>query len=141
MSMTNTLNIRRDIRRGDVCWVEIEVKKGSKKQSGVRPVLVIANQKAIDNSPVIQCIPLTTKLKRLDLPTHVVLTSGNLREVTMALTEQLELIDKNELGEKQGSINAYDMRKINHSIVIQLALDDMEMKYAPKYEKKLQFAM
>ena len=140
MNNTNTLNTRRDIKRGDIFWVEIEVKKGSKKQSGIRPVLVIANQKAIDNSSVIQCIPLTTKLKRLDLPTHVVLTSGNLFEVTMALTEQLELIDKDELGMKQGSISMDDMIKVNHSIVIQLALDDMQ-QYAYKYEKKLQCAM
>ena len=42
MSMTNTLNTRRDIKRGDIFWVQIPVLENSQIQSGIRPILIIA---------------------------------------------------------------------------------------------------
>ena len=56
-------------------------------QSGNRPVLVISNDVANRNSPIITVIPLSSKLKKLELPVHVVLTE---KDCEMLRDEHLE---------------------------------------------------
>jgi mRNA interferase MazF len=120
-------------KRGDIYYAKLPVIENSRIQQGVRPILLISNQKAIDNSPVFQYIPLTSQIKKPDFPVHFILTSGDLDVTSMALTEQIGIIDKHRLLEKRGTVSEYDMKKINRTIRIQLDLDDEEeneQKYA-----------
>ena len=71
----------------EVWFAELGDHSGTSVQSGTRPVLVISNDVANRNSPVITVIPLSSKLKKLELPVHIVLTE---KECEMLRDEHLE---------------------------------------------------
>lgn len=85
----------------EIWFAELGDHSGTSVQSGTRPVLVISNDVANRNSPVITVIPLSSKLKKLELPVHIVLTEGDCEmlrnehlEDSILLVEQITTIDK-----------------------------------------------
>lgn len=85
----------------EIWFAELGDHYGTSVQSGNRPVLVISNDVANRNSPIITVIPLSSKLKKLELPVHIVLTEDDcamLRdehlEDSILLVEQITTIDK-----------------------------------------------
>ena len=94
-------------KRGDIYFVNFGDKTGS-EQGGIRPALVVSNNKANRHSPVVTVIPLSARVwKKRHLPTHVQIPlnkSVGLDKPSMALAEQVETLDKTKLGEKIGKI-------------------------------------
>ena len=85
----------------EIWFAELGDHAGTSVQSGTRPVLVISNDVANHNSPVITVIPLSSKLKKLELPVHIVLTEDDCEmlrdehlEDSILLVEQITTIDK-----------------------------------------------
>ena len=85
----------------EVWFAELGDHSGTSVQSGTLPVLVISNDVANRNSPVITVIPLSSKLKKLELPVHIVLTEKECEmlrdehlEDSILLVEQITTIDK-----------------------------------------------
>lgn len=112
-------------KRGDIYIVDFGKNIDTRKQCGIRPVVVVSNNKANAYSPVITVVPLTCKIhKKRFLPTHVYIpvTAGyGLSCRSLALAEQVEAIDKNQLLEKKGYIVSDDiMGKITKAIQIQI---------------------
>lgn len=95
-------------KRGDIYFVNFGENRSSYKQSGIRPAVVVSNNKANQKSPVITVVPLTARIwKKKYLPTHVQIPlkrSSGLDKPSMALAEQVETLDKECLGEKIGEI-------------------------------------
>ena len=61
-----------ECRRGDIYFVDFGRDTESNLQCGIRPALVVSNNRANENSPVITVIPLTARTyKRPHFPTHV----------------------------------------------------------------------
>lgn len=94
-------------KRGDIYYVDFGEKAGS-EQGGVRPALVVSNNKANKHSPVVTVIPLSARVwKKKYLPTHVQIPlkkSSGLNKPSMALAEQVETLDKTRLGERIGEV-------------------------------------
>lgn len=112
-------------KRGDIYYVNFGENKDSYKQSGVRPAIVVSNNKANVYAPVITVIPLTGRTsKKAYLPTHVQVSrskSSGLYRDSMALAEQVETLDKKLLGEKIGEvIDEVVMEQITHALQIQI---------------------
>lgn len=86
-------------RRGEIYNVDFGNNENSYKQCGVRPALVVSNNRANENSPVVTVVPLTARVwKKKYLPTHVQIplkASVGLSKPSMALAEQVETLDKN----------------------------------------------
>lgn len=82
-----------NLRRGDIFWFEVELGENSYIQGGKRPWLVVSND--IGNSLVefAIVIPLTTKLKKMQMPTHVPFVWGNSLRNSVALCEQIRTVD------------------------------------------------
>ena len=60
------------IRRGDILWADLGMFPTTSVQGGVRPVIVVSNNKANTYSSVITVVPLTSRIyKKRYLPTHV----------------------------------------------------------------------
>lgn len=85
----------------EIWFAELGDHYGTSVQSGNRPVLVISNDVANRNSPIITVIPLSSKLKKLELPVHIVLTESDCEmlrdehlEDSILLVEQITTIDK-----------------------------------------------
>ena len=84
---------------------------GDSVQSGVRPVLITQNIVAGTTAEV---LPLTSKLKALHLPTHVVVqpdTSNGLSCPSMILAEQVTTINIAALIKKLGCLQRKDLIK------------------------------
>lgn len=91
-------------RRGDIYYVDFGKRDGS-KQGGIRPALIVSNNRANRNSPVITVVPLTARVwKKKYLPTHVQIFGNGLLKPSMALAEQVETLDKSHLKEKIGEV-------------------------------------
>ena len=110
-------------RRGDIFWAELEGEAGSSMQAGARPVLVVSNNKANQYSSVITVIPITSKMGKTKLPTHVLIKEGGLSKPSIALAEQITSINKDRLDRKIGSIqHTVYVGLVKKAIGIQLCL-------------------
>ena len=49
-------------RRGEIYNVDFGNNENSYKQCGVRPALVVSNNRANENSPVVTVVPLTARV-------------------------------------------------------------------------------
>ena len=84
------------IRRGDILWADLGMFPTTSVQGGVRPVIVVSNNKANTYSSVITVVPLTSRIyKKRYLPTHVFISKYDMtgiRKGSLALAEQVSLI-------------------------------------------------
>ena len=84
------------VKWGQIYLCNLGDRKGS-VQSGVRPVLVVQNNIGNNNSTTTVVATITTVLKKLNQPTHIVLDeSCGLRKKSMVMLEQITTIDINK---------------------------------------------
>ena len=111
-----------DIQRGQIYWVDFGSNTTGAEQGGIRPALVIQNNIGNSKSPAIVAIAITSKLKSMHLPVHVViddLESCGLTENSMVLTEQVKTIDKSRVVGYIGECPHFLMKKIEKAIKIE----------------------
>lgn len=112
-------------KRGDIYYVDFGSNHKSYKQSGIRPAVIVSNNKNNVNAPVVTVVPLTARVwKKKYLPTHVQIStkcSVGLDKPSMVLAEQVETLDKDRLGEKIGKITDEEtMNAITVALQIQI---------------------
>ena len=114
------------LKRGEIFFAELNPVQGS-EQGGIRPVLVVQNDVGNSHSPTTIVLPITSRLTKAKLPTHVELTkveSGLARD-SVVLAEQIRTIDKQRLQQKVSSLNDSAMNKINHAMEISMGIDNL----------------
>ena len=120
----NKLHNNLDLKRGMIVFADLGGNKGS-IQSGKRPVLICSNDMNNKYSSVLTVIPLTSKMSKRPLPTHVELNSENtpcLKFKSIALCEQIITLPKDSIEYVIGNVSEEIMSKINYAIMVQLAL-------------------
>ena len=92
-------------------------------QYGWRPGIVCQNNIANIYSPNIVAVPLTTVIKRTEMPTHVVLDRPEcgLRR-SMALCENQHYLSKEDLGRYITTLSDEDMRSIARACMVATGL-------------------
>ena len=118
--------------RGEIWLVNLPFTGNSIQGGFQRPMLIIANNKACEYSPVIHALPLTSQSKKW-MPTHVeISTSSWLIKNSTALCEQTMLLSKDVFINKIGVCDDLTMRKIDQGISIQfgLSFNTNKMAYA-----------
>ena len=80
--------------RMKIYLAELGEKADSSVQGGTRPVIVLQNNAGNRSSPTVIVAPITSKLEKPHLPTHVVLGQSNLPKQSMVLLEQVMTIDQ-----------------------------------------------
>lgn len=108
----------RNIKRGDIYYIDKEPVYGSEQQGG-RPAIVVSNNVGNKASDIIQVIYITTQPKN-DLPTHVTIYSA--RQISTALCEQIWPVSQSRVGDYVGSITADEMSKVENALAISLDL-------------------
>ena len=95
------------VHKNDVYYADLSPVIGS-EQGGTRPVLVIQNDTGNKVSPTIIVAAITSRQKKLKMPTHVRITleDGHLPKNSMAMLEQIRTIDKERLKNYVGCTNA-----------------------------------
>ena len=92
-------------------------------QYGMRPAIVIINDAANENSPVVSVIPLTSNRKKGQLPTHVFISNPGLSCSSIALCEQIQSLDKGRMLKKLGQItNPFTIKAVEYGLAVQLGL-------------------
>lgn len=84
------------------------------EQQGVRPGLVFQNNVGNANSPNIIALPLTSSLKKLHMPTHVLIRAkrGGLNKDSMVLCENPECMSKVRIGAYLTTLSDSEMRLV-----------------------------
>ncbi|WP_125154517.1 type II toxin-antitoxin system PemK/MazF family toxin [Clostridium rectalis] len=113
------------IKRGYV----IEVNFGERLtgvQGGIRPCIVVANNLCNKYSPAIHVVPLTSKLNKKRMITHIFIKKdmfNNLKYDSLILTEQVTLISTKQIIGYIGRASGEIMEQVDSKLIIQLALD------------------
>jgi len=105
-------------------WLaELPMLKDSSIICGLHPVIVLSNDIANRHSPIITAVPLTSKLKRWDLMTHVPIRGSGLERDSMALCEQIMTLDRSVLQRQIGFVNnTQDRQALIRGVGAQLGL-------------------
>lgn len=118
-------------RRGDIYLVDFDPVVGS-EQGGIRPALVLQNDIGNFFSPLLMVAPVTTQLKRLDLPTHVLLDKvGGLNATSMVEIEQSNSIDKQRVHRYLGKISKEQMKAVEAALLIEFGMEIPECVESP----------
>lgn len=130
-------NIKKNnLKIGDVIWVKL-YSDGEHIQSGVRPAVIIQNNKGNYYSPTIQVVPITSRKTKANLPTHVklpALTAG-LSEDSIAQCEGARPVSKSDILGFIGTMPKKYMSEISKAILIStpiiqyLSLENLTLMY------------
>ena len=118
-------------RRGDIYLANLNPFKGS-EQGGTRPVLVLQNNDGNYYCPTLIVAPITTKLKKLNMPTHCCFEKvRGLDEPSMVSLEQIKTIDKCRVEKYLGKMTRKQMAKVEDAIRESLGMEIPECVEAP----------
>ena len=102
-----------EVKRMQIWFADLGTHDGKCIQEGERPVLIISNDRANRNCPAVTVIPMTSKIKKLHLRSHIVLGDHNIQKATnrpfregLLLLEQITTIDKRSLKAYVGKLNS-----------------------------------
>ena len=95
-----------EITRGDIFIADLNPVQGS-EQGGIRPVLVIQNDRGNRFSPTVICAAMTSRVGKSDLPTHAWVSArdSGLKCDSLVLCEQIRTLEKRRLRAKAGRID------------------------------------
>ena len=120
----NTLNNNSlEITRGTIVMGDLPLGNSS-VQGGVRPAVVISNDRGNKFSPVLIIVPLTSKVKKY-MPTHHTIEPSminGLSKTSIALAEQIITIGKDTVRNIVGTLEEIDINLINRKVMTSLAL-------------------
>ena len=118
--------------RGEVWFAELGDHPGTSVQNGCRPVFIISNDKSNHRASTIVVLPMTSRMKKYTLPSHVELYQSDLTntdpgrhlEPSMILAEQMTTISKPALRSYVGKVTAEKkLREIAGAVQTQLGID------------------
>lgn len=113
----------RSFKRGEIYVANLSPYIGS-EQGGTRPVIILQNNLGNIYSPTLIVAPLTSRLKKKEIPTHYLIEDMEaLKENSLVLLEQIKTIDKQRVGEYIGKIPDHDMKSIEKAITISLGFE------------------
>ncbi len=116
-----------NIKLGDIFYASLTPTVGS-EQGGIRPVLIIQNNKGNRYSPTTVVIPITSSMSKRDLPTHVILDNTiGLEKKSIALIEQIRTLDKSRLLKKITRISKADLEKVKEAVKVNLNIRGMDI--------------
>ena len=84
------------IHRGEIYYADLSPVVGS-EQGGYRPVIVLQNNKGNRYSTTVIIAPISSRLTKNPLPTHVMVDCSSLEKKSVVLLEQLERLINSEL--------------------------------------------
>lgn len=105
------------MKRGEIYRADLDPVLGS-EQGGVRPVLIVQNDMGNRTSPTVIVAPLTSRLKKEGLRTHVLLLppEGGLKYPSMVLCEQVRTLEKQRLSKLLGAISDESLQRVGAAL-------------------------
>ena len=102
------------ITKGDMFYADLGTNIGS-EQNGTRPVIIIQNDIGNKYAQTAIIVPLTKIIaNKVKQPTHCIISpTDNLKHYSVALTEQIRVIDKSRLKTKIGRLNDTQIKDLD----------------------------
>lgn len=107
-----------DLKRYDIITAKISYENGS-VQAKKRPYVIVSNKIGTKHSNIITVMPLTSKIKKEDMPVHGCLEAdknNGLNLFSMVLGEQPFTISKEEVIDKIGTVTSQDEKNMINKI-------------------------
>jgi len=126
--------ITRQCKRACIHWVDFGETKGS-EQGGIRPAIIIQNDIGNKYSPTVIVCPISSEIKKKELPTHVYLENWRtygLTKPSQVITEQIRTRDKAQLGDYIGCVDVDTMNKIDKAIEISVQVGSAKNIIEPR---------
>lgn len=114
-----------EVKRGELYYADLSPVVGS-EQGGIRPVLILQNDKTNKNSTTTIVAAMTSQIKN-NLQTHVKVSGHGLKKESLALLEQIRTIDKVRLMQYIGRLGDKDMKKIDRALTESLSIKKSEV--------------
>lgn len=113
------------MKRGDVYYADLDPVIGS-EQGGMRPVLIIQNDLGNRFSPTVIILPLTSKINKTPLRTHVPLLppQGGIRKPSIILCEQVRTIEKSRLTACLGTLSPEKMALVEKALAAAVGVEE-----------------
>lgn len=125
ISYARTYGRTMEYHRGDVIWVDFGDTVGS-EQGGIRPAVVIQNEKGNQHSPCLIVAIMTSKDKK-PMVTHVSVNPSietGLKKPTITMMEQVRTIDKSRVLSWAGKLGERMMTCIDRAIAASFGLEN-----------------
>lgn len=119
----------KEIMRGDIVYVNLGQHPKSSVQSGVRPCIVVSNDRNNKCSTVVNVCPFSSKQDKRFIPVHVQVVPGDvdgfLETVSVCMPEQIVTVDKNKIISKTGHVDSSSeiMKQLEKAIMRQFGID------------------
>ena len=116
--MNNNMNNSTVITRGKIIMVDLPMSNNS-IQGGLRPCLVVSNDKGNQYSPVLIVVPITSRQTKKPMPTHFHIEPSLMNGLTkksIALAEQIITIGKEMVVDVIGELNLSEMNLFNNKL-------------------------
>ena len=112
------------LRRGDIVLANLEPIKGH-EQGGIRPVLIIQDDRFNKFSPTIIVASITSKIYTREFPQNVEIEPSKygLKLKSTVLLNQIRTIDKSRIIKKISSLDREIMRKVDLALKISSDLE------------------
>jgi len=112
-----------EVVRGDIFIADLDPVVGS-EQGGVRPVLVVQNERGNRFSPTVICAAMTSRMNKHDLPTHVWIAArdSGLERDSIVLCEQIRTLEKRRLRARAGHVDGLAMQRVDRALACALEL-------------------
>ena len=112
-----------EIMRGDIFIADLNPVQGS-EQGGIRPVVIVQNDRGNRFSPTVICAAMTSKLTKSDLPTHVWVAArdSGLKSDSLVLCEQIRTIEKRRLKGRAGKIEGLALRRVDDALMAAMGI-------------------
>ena len=113
------------IMKGEIYYADLEPVIGS-EQGGIRPVLVVSNDRGNKYSPTVIVAPITSKvLTRSYLPIHVPIKAfEKIKRDSVILIEQVRVIDKSRLKSYLGKIDCNLITGVDRALIVEFGIND-----------------
>ena len=106
--------------RGQIWWLNDDTNYDGSVQGKERLCVIISNNLNNANSSIVTVIPLTTQIKRLDIPTHTTFYVNNTQNMT--LCECVKTVNMAKLYDYQGTCDTELLKDIDKCLKIALGL-------------------
>ena len=120
----------------DIYYADLSKNTVNSEQGGIRPVIVIQNDIGNRYSPTLIVLPITSEIKKENMPTHCILhrsIKNGLKVDSMVLAEQIRVIDKSRILDYIGYLD--NTNEQNNVINSYLANITGKKKYSSVWSK------
>jgi mRNA interferase MazF len=115
------------MKRGEIYLADLDPTRGS-EQAGRRPVLVFQNNLVSRFTRTTICIPLTTNLRRAQLPSCLLVQAGEggLPQDSVVLCHQMRVLDQSRLVTRLGQVSDSILTEVEGVVAFTLGMQGEE---------------